>query len=159
MSAEPSKVISMRLALSGFSETWAQCRVVADYIARYAASDRFDPEGLATQISSFVNEVLELSFANHGEGTMGVDVTREEVAVHVSCVFPTNDEVTAAFQRALGGLSSPDIQARHRQGFLALLDAPDPAGAFVEMAAVHGVAPQLTLRDDSLLVSLTIPAE
>ena len=159
MSAEPSKVISMRLALSGFSETWAQCRVVADYIARYAASDRFDPEGLATQISSFVNEVLELSFANHGEGTMGVDVTREEVAVHVSCVLPTNDEVTAAFQRALGGLSSADIRARHRQEFLAFLDAPEPAGAFVEMAAVHGVLPQLTLRDDSLLVSLTIPAE
>lgn len=151
----------MRLALSGFAESWAQSRVVADYVARYSASDRFDPEGLATRISSFVNEVLELAFANHGEGTMVVDVTREDEAIHVACTVPTNPSVTAVFDRALGDLGQPDLLKRHREGFLALLDAPepDPAGAFVEMASVFGLTPSLLRGDDAVVVSLTIPAE
>ncbi len=151
----------MRLALSGFAESWAQSRVIADYVARYAASDRFDPEGLATRISSFVNEVLELCFTNHGEGTMSVDVTREEEAIHVTCRVPTTPEVTAVFEQALGGLGEPDLYKRHCEGFLALLDAPqpDPAAAFVEMASLFGLTPSLTRSDDAVVVALSIPAE
>ncbi len=151
----------MRLSLSGFAESWAQSRVIADYVARYAASDRFDPEGLATRISSFVNEVLELCFTNHGEGTMAVDVTREEDAIHVACGIPTTPEVTAVFEQALGGLGDPELRKKHCEGLLALLDAPqsDPAAAFVEMASLFGLAPSLTRSDDALVVSLSIPAE
>jgi len=151
----------MRLSLSGFAESWAQSRVIADYVARYSASDRFDPEGLATRVSSFINEVLELIFANHGEGTMAVDVTREDEALHVACTVPTTPEVSAVFEHALGDLGRPLLLKRHCEGFLALLDAPelDPAGAFVEMAAVFGLTPSLTRSGDAVVVSLSIPAE
>jgi len=159
MSIEPSRVISMRMALSGFAESWAQCRVVADYVARYSASDRFDAEGLTTRISSFLNEVLELIFANHAAGTMAIDVTREAEAIHIACGLPADAAVIAAFQGALANLDEPSLRTRHREGLLALLDTPSPAGAFIEMAAVHGLAPALTHTDASLVVSLSIPAE
>lgn len=159
MSVAPSRVISLRLALSGFAESWSHCSTVADYLARYAASDRFDPEGLTTRISSFLNEVLELGYRNHCGGTVAIDVTREETAIHVACEVPADDAVAGVFAEALDGLDDPDLRDRHRDGFLALLDDPKPTGAFVEMAAIHGLTPTLQRGDGAVVVTLTIPAE
>ncbi|MEZ4382830.1 MAG: hypothetical protein R3A79_15960 [Nannocystaceae bacterium] len=152
-------MISVRLALSGFAESWSHCSTVADYLARYAASDRFDPEGLTTRISSFLNEVLELGYRSHSAGALAIDVAREDAAIHVRCELPADDAVAEVFAAALCGLDDPDLRDRHRDGFLALLDAPRPAGAFVEMAAIHGLTPTLQRGDGAVVVSLTIPAE
>ena len=183
MTVAPSQVISLRLALAGFAESWSHCGAVADYVARYAASDRFDPEGLTTRLSSFLNEVLELIYANHGadrggakEGppVLAIDVTREESALHVACAhnrldvvrllhvacaLPADDAVASAFERALAGLDDPDLRSRYRDGFDAGLDEARVEAPFLEMAGVHGIAPVLNRSGDHVVVRLTIPAE
>lgn len=164
MTVAPSQVISLRLALAGFAESWSHCGAVADYVARYAASDRFDPEGLTTRLSSFLNEVLELIYSNHGgaqEGppVLAIDVTREESALHVACALPADDAVASAFERALAGLDDPDLRSRYRDGFDAGLDEARVEAPFLEMAGVHGIAPVLNRSGDHVVVRLTIPAE
>lgn len=63
-SAEDSAtpVVTATLSLAGFIDGWIHCQHVADYLARFAASDRFDPAQLTTRLSTYLNEALELVF-------------------------------------------------------------------------------------------------
>lgn len=150
----------MRLELDGFAAAWSHCGDVADYVARFAASDRYDPEGLTTRIASYLNEVLELLFAHHPSGaSLDLVVTREESALHVACTMPTNEALSATMERIFGGLSRSDLRAELRAAIAGYDGVVPPEAAFVEMAGIHGIAPRLTQDGDAVTVSLTIPAE
>ena len=160
MTEAPTRVISLRLELDGFAAAWSHCGDVADYVARFAASDRYDPESLTTRIASYLNEVLELFFAHHSAGaTLDLVVSREESALHVACTMPTNEALSATMERVFGGLSRGDLRAELRAAIEGTHGAPPPEAAFIEMAGVHGIVPRLTLDGDVVTVSLTIPAE
>ncbi|MEZ4449443.1 MAG: hypothetical protein R3B09_08185 [Nannocystaceae bacterium] len=150
----------MRLELDGFAAAWSHCGDVADYVARFAASDRYDPEGLTTRIASYLNEVLELLFAHHpGGASLDLVVTREDNALHVACTMPTNEALTATMERVFQGLSRDDLRSELRSALRGYLDQAPPEAAFIEMSGVHGITPRLTRDGDAVTVSLTIPAE
>lgn len=59
-SAAASRIVEATLSIEGFADAWPHCQHVADFLARFAASDRYDPEQLTTRLSTFLHEALEL---------------------------------------------------------------------------------------------------
>ena len=51
-----SPVVTATISVEGFVDGWIHCQHIADYLARFAASDRFDPAQLTTRLSTYLNE-------------------------------------------------------------------------------------------------------
>lgn len=152
-------VMSVRLALPGFVDSWSHCGGLADFVARYSASDRYDPEGLTTRISSHLDEILEVLFAVVAVGHADVDVHRRDDAVEVACEVPVDDVQSADLVRIFGGLLGRDLRAEYRELLPHLLVEPRPEAAILEMAGLHGVVPAIEVSPGRARITLTIAAE
>jgi len=154
------RVISVRLALPGFAGAWSHCGGLADYLARYAASDRFDPEALTTQLGTYINELLELLVRQgFDRGELCVDLYRRGDALALHLRLPGGREQRAALAAIFAHLDLPDLDAAYRARLPLLTSAPHPADPLLELAAVFGVRPVLEDSDEHLHLTLTVPAE
>lgn len=152
-------VMSVRLALPGFVDSWSHCGGLADFVARFAASDRYDPEGLTTRISSHLDEILEVLFGVVAVGHADVDVHRRDDAVEVACDVPVDDAQSAELARIFRGLEGRDLRAEYRELLPHLLVEMRPEAAILEMAGLHGVVPVLEVAPGRARITLTIAAE
>jgi hypothetical protein len=154
------RVISLRLALPGFAGAWSHCGGLADYIARYAASDRYDPEGLTTQLATYINELLELlTRQGFSRGELGVHVHRQGEALAVRLRLPGDPAQLSALAQLFAHLDAPDLEAAYRARLPHLTGAPHPADPLLELAAVFGVRPVLEASEGHLEITLTVAAE
>ena len=158
--AESSPVVRASFSMQGFMAGWMQCRHVADYLARFAASDRFDPERLTTRLSTYLNEALELVFRSApGPGQLVVTIHRrhDHLQVTLACPVTADDRMRRSVRRASGA----EAAANYRRGLVDLLrpaddghapparedpDAWEADAGLLELVALHGII--LALDDD-----------
>lgn len=154
----PSPILTLRISVRGLYDSWTHCQRLADYIARFVASDRFDPEQLTTRLSTYLNEVLEYVFrARPGEGEIVVEVGRTAEHLVAELSVPTDDALAARLRDDLARAAQPDARARYEREFQAMLAQPPAHAGLLELVALHGV--RLDLRQDSAVsvIVLTLP--
>ena len=165
-----SPVVTASFSIQGFVDGWIHCQHVADYLARFAASDRFDPEQLTTRLSTYLNEALELVFRCHepagpraGELVIAIHRGSDRLQIELRCPLAGGgDRLRRSVERAAG----PEVAAAYRRDFAALLtadaddDAEEEAG-LLELVALHGITLALDGADgaDAVVLCMTVPHE
>lgn len=156
----PSPIITLRISARGLYDSWTHCQRLADYVARFAASDRFDPEQLTTRLSTYLNEVLEYVFrarADDGDVVVGVSRTPEHLLVELT--MPAGDGLRERLRRDFSRVSQPDAAARYAAEFRATLDHPRADAGLLELVALHGVALALREEPAHCVIVLSVPHE
>ncbi|MBK9755446.1 MAG: hypothetical protein IPO88_18440 [Nannocystis sp.] len=137
-------VVTATLSIAGFIDGWIHCQHVADYLARFAASDRFDPAQLTTRLSTYLNEALELVFRSQpippapgapGEIVVAIHRLPDRLQVELRCPAgpaadldshadpsgaPAGPGVTR-LRRGMRRAAEPDAAAAYRRDFSQLL--------------------------------------
>ncbi len=165
---ERSPVVTASLSVEGFVDGWIHCQHLADYLARFAASDRFDPAQLTTRLSTYLNEVLELVFRSEAPTAAATPATSAiVVAIHrlpdrlqVEIQCPTSERLCRSVRRA----TEPDAAAAFRRDFADLLRQQPDGSAVVddgllELVALHGIGLELHEADETVLLRMTVPHE
>jgi hypothetical protein len=161
-----SPVVTATISVEGFVDGWIHCQHIADYLARFAASDRFDPAQLTTRLSTYLNEVLELVFrsetaaATPAPGTIVVAIHRLPDRLQVELRCPPSERLRRSVRRA----TEPDAAATFRREFADLLrsqpDGADAADAgLLELVALHGIGLELHEAGDTVVLRMTVPHE
>jgi hypothetical protein len=162
-------VVTATLSVDGFVDGWTHCQHVADYLARFAASDRFDPAQLTTRLSTYLNEVLELVYRSEppaGDVVVAIYRLPERLQVEVRCPLASAadgaDRLAGAerLRRSVRRASDPAAAATYRRGFLELLDGDhDGDAGLLELVALHGIKLELREASDAMVVRLQVPHE
>ncbi len=165
-------MVRASFSMQGFMDGWLHCQHVADYLARFASSDRFDPEQLTTRLSTYLNEALELVFRSApGPGELVVTIHRQHdrLDVALACPIAGDDRMRRSVRRA----TEADAVASYRRGFVDLLARPEglapPASedlaaweadaGLLELVALHGITLALHEPGDALVLRMTVPHE
>ena len=170
-------VVRASFSMQGFMDGWLHCRHVADYLARFASSDRFDPEQLTTRLSTYLNEALELVFRSApGPGELVVTIHRQHdrLEVALACPLAGDDRMRRSVRRA----TEADAVAAYRRGFVDLLARSEAGRAppasedlatseaeweadagLLELVALHGITLALHEPGDALVLHMTVPHE
>ncbi len=175
---EASPVVTATLSTRGFVDGWSHCQHVADYLARFAASDRFDPEQLTTRLSTYLNEVLELVFraatgrSEPGDLVIAIHRLPDRLQVEFRCPVDADSEGAARLRRSVRRATEPDAAALYRRSFADLLaagagegDPGEPAedgdgdAGLLELVALHGITLALREASDAVVLSMTVPHE
>jgi len=182
-------VVTATLSIAGFVDGWIHCQHVADYLARFAASDRFDPAQLTTRLSTYLNEALELVFRSQpaspapgASGDIVLTIRRlpDRLLLELRCPAAPDDPTNPAepggdpaarassgvgrLRRSLRRAADPDPAAAYRRDFSRLLrdETPDSAGAdagLLELVALHGIGLELREGGDAVVLRLIVPHE
>lgn len=161
--AAASPVVSASLTVRGLADDWAHCQQVADYLARFAASDRFDPEQLTTRLSTYLNEVLELVLRSEpGEGAVVITVERAADRLQIAVAVPAGRDGGEYLRSSMRAAAEPDVAAAYRRSFAAQVQAGDDEGVGVgllELIALHGIKLGLREAEGGLVLSMIVPHE
>ncbi|MCY1063082.1 hypothetical protein [Nannocystis sp. SCPEA4] len=156
----PSPILTLRISVRGLYDSWTHCQRLADYIARFVASDRFDPEQLTTRLSTYLNEVLEYVFrARPSDGEIVVEVGRTDEHVIAELTMPADEALAARLRDDLGRVSQPDARARYEAEFQAMLTRAPAEAGLLELVALHGVELGLREAGGASVIVLTVPHE
>lgn len=154
-------ILTLRLTERGLYDRWDHCQGLAGYAARFAASDRFDPEQLTTRLASSLNEVLEYVFRARpgGEGEVALHIVRNDTQTVVEVALPTDPALAERLRSEFERLALPDARERYAAGFQAMLAGAPAEAGLLELVALHGVT--LSLRDDAgaATILLSLPHE
>jgi hypothetical protein len=138
--ASSGLIISANFSVTGFSKRWSHCHQMANFLARYASAHKDDPERTATLLSTFLNELLEGIYRNHGpSGDINLTLRWNNRRINVTAEVPVNDESTKFYVHAVQLLSQPDPMAWYREQLER--DVPDndiTALGLLELAVVYG---------------------
>lgn len=156
----PSPILTLRISVRGLYDSWTHCQRLADYIARFVASDRFDPEQLTTRLSTYLNEVLEYVFrARPSEGEIVVEVGRTDEHVIAELTIPTDEALAQRLRDDLGRVAPADARARYEAEFESMILRPPAEVGLLELVALHGVELALREGDGVGVIVLTVPHE
>ncbi|HEY8376039.1 MAG TPA: hypothetical protein VIK91_06095 [Nannocystis sp.] len=157
-SAGPTPILTLRVSVRGLYDSWSHCHQLADYIARFVASDRFDPEQLTTRLSTYLNEVLEYIFrARPGTGEIVVTVGRTSEHIVAELAVPSDEALAARLRDDLEQAARPDARARYEAELAALPTEPRPGTGLLELVALHGVRLDLRQEPAVSVIVLTVP--
>lgn len=171
-----SPVVTATLSIAGFIDGWIHCQHVADYLARFAASDRFDPAQLTTRLSTYLNEALELVFrsspaatspaATEAAGDIVVAIHRLPDRLQVELRCPAAGE---RLRRSVRRATEPDAAVAYRRDLAQLLhgapeepsEAADADDGLLELVALHGIGLELIEPPaaDAIILRMTVPHE
>lgn len=143
--AAPLPIVSLRISARGLHDSWAHCRMLADYVAAFASSDCTDPEQLAPRLSNYVHELLEYVFHPPApDGDVEVGVARSPERLLVELALPARDDLRDRLRRDVARAAGPapdddlagllELVVRHRVG-LALRE--EPARCVVALSVPH----------------------
>ncbi len=166
-------VVTATLSVAGFIDGWIHCQHVADYLARFAASDRFDPAQLTTRLSTYLNEALELVFRSTPVATSTAAAGHITVAIHrlpdrlqVELRCPAASE---RLRRSVRRATEPDAAVAYRRDLAQLLrgapgEPSEPADAddgLLELVALHGIGLEIVEPPaaDAIILRMTVPHE
>lgn len=171
-------VVTATLSVAGFIDGWIHCQHVADYLARFAASDRFDPAQLTTRLSTYLNEALELVFRSDSSpkphpdapasltpathtGEIVIAIHRLPGSLQVEMRCPAASE---RLRRSVRKAAEADAAATYRRHRADLLRGePDQEAAaddgLRERVALHGIGLDLHETRDAVVLRMTVPHE
>lgn len=155
-----SPIITLKLSAAGLYDSFSHCQKLADYIARFAGSDRFDPEQLTTRLSTYLNEVIEYVFrARPADGEIVVEVGRTAEHIVVELTLPTDLALAERLRGDFVRVAAPDARARYAADFQAMLDRPPADAGLLELVALHGVTLALREAASVSVIVVTVPHE
>jgi hypothetical protein len=158
-------VVSATLSLRSFVDAWPHCQHVADFLARFAASDRFDPEQLTTRLATYLHEVLELVFRSHGDpeqagaGDLVIAIGRRGDRLELDVVVPVDAVAGKHLRRSVRPVGGADPTAAYRAGFVAAVRGEGDGAGLLELVALHGIAVAVADAGDIITLTLTVPHE
>jgi hypothetical protein len=165
-----TRVVSATLSLGGFVAAWPHCQHVADFLARFAASDRYDPEQLTTRLATYLHEVLELVCRSHADGepepgeaadlVVAVHRNRERLELTLTIPGPAGAGPGERLRRGVRRLGERDLAAAYRDAFTAAAagEVDDGAG-LLELVALHGITVSVVDAGDAVALTLAVPHE
>lgn len=152
----PHRVAEVSFSLRDF----ARCQQLADYLSRLAAADDRDQERRASQLSSQVNELLELAYALGADGErLSLAVSGGPTGSQFALSIPASEERSARYHATLAPALAPDAAEAYRAALPSLWRAPGPGVGLWELVAVHGAALSLVPAAGALQLTLTTPHE
>ncbi len=158
-----SRVVAATLELRGLVDSWPHCQHVADFLARFAASDRFDPEQLTTRLATYLHEVLELVRRCHAAGAARGDLVitlgRRGDRLQLDVAVPVDEAAGDRLRRSVRRASAADPAAAYRAEFAAAIAGDDEDAGLLELVALHGVTCTAIDAGDVLTLSLSVPHE
>ncbi len=159
-----SPVVKATLSLDGFIDGWRHCHELADYLARFAASDRFDPAQLTTRLSTYLNEVLELLFHTHKQapaahGHVVIEIRRQADRLYVEIAVPTADDNPLLRETLRQAVTSASPEDYRREFLEPQAAACGTSAGLRELVALHGIAIELRETDTTFTLRLTVPHE
>jgi len=156
-------VVAATLELRGLVDSWPHCQHVADFLARFAASDRFDPEQLTTRLASYLHEVLELvrrcHAASEARGDLVITLGRRADRISLDVAVPVDEAAGDRLRRSVHRACGPDPAAAYRIEFAAAIAGDDEDAGLLELVALHGVTCAAVEAGDVLTLSLSVPHE
>lgn len=152
-------MVSAALSLRGFADAWPHCQHVAEFLARFAASDRYDPEQLTTRLATYLHEVLELIQRCHtaedpGVGDLAIAVSRRGDRLVLDVAVPVEPAPGERLRRSVARACAEEPAAAYRSGFAAAIRGDDDGAGLLELVALHGLG--LAVRDAADVVTLTL---
>lgn len=157
--AAASSVVRATLGLRGFVDAWPHCQHVADYMARFAASDRYDPEQLTSRLATYLHELLELVQRCHdaddpARGDLVVAISRHGDRLRLAVEVAADAAVGDRLRRSLRRAAAPAPAATYRAAFAAIVGGDDDGAGLLELVALHGV--DFSCDDAGAVVRMTL---
>ena len=152
-------VVAVQFSANGFADNWLHCQQLADFLARVAASDRYDSEHHATLFSHFLNELLEVVFRLHAPGReifVHVFKTGDELLIELR--IPIDPETEQAYHDLFGALGDGDTREflrKHIQKIPA--KGPQHETAFLELAGIYHMKIDLQSEASERTLVLSMP--
>ncbi|MBL9099719.1 MAG: hypothetical protein JNL82_02110 [Myxococcales bacterium] len=173
-----ARIVEATLSIADFADAWPHCRHVADFLARFAASDRYDPEQLTTRLSTFLHEALELVLRSRGPrpaadatepasthladqhaGDLVVAIHRRGDRLELALAVPAGGAAGEALRRSVRRAAAPDAAAAYRAGFAAAIDGDEDGVGLLELVAHHGLELGVDDTAERLALTLRVPHE
>ncbi len=152
-------VVAVQFSANGFADNWLHCQQLADFLARVAASDRFNSEHHATLFSHFLNELLELVFRLHAPGReifVHVFKTGDELLIELR--IPIDPETEQAYQELFGALGEGDTREFLRKHIQKIPGrGPQRETAFLELAGIYHMKLDLQSAASERTLVLSMP--
>jgi len=156
-------VVVATLELRGLVDSWPHCQHVADFLARFTASDRFDPEQLTTRLATYLHEVLELVRRCHAAGAargdLVIELGRRGDRLQIAVAVPVDEAAGERLRRSVRRASASDPAATYRAEFAAAIAGEDEGTGLLELVALHGVACTVVDAGAVITVALSVPHE
>ena len=141
-------IVAAKFTVNGFARQWGHCHLLANYLARFVSANEADPERHATQLSTFVNELLEVVFRNHGEdGEIEVIFRKRARHVVLQVTVPVAEQHRMFYRMAVKVVGQPDLKGWFRARIEDPSDGEDPMLGLLELVAVYTCT--LTLAEPS----------
>jgi len=148
-------IVAAKFTVNGFARQWGHCHLVANYLARFVSANEADPERHATQLSTFVNELLEVVFRNHGDdGEIEVIFRKHVRQVVLQLAIPVADQHRMFYRMAVKMVNQPDLKGWFRARLQDPADGEDPMLGLLELVAVYRCTLALTEPAGSNRLSL-----
>lgn len=155
-----SPILTLRLSVRGLCDGRDHSHRLADFIGRFVASDRFDPEPLTTRLSTYLDEVFEhVIQARPGAGDLVVEVGRTAEHVLAELTLAADDALARRLREDLGQVARQDADAGHELECRPTRPGSPAAARLLDLAARHGVALTLRERPGACVIVLAVPHE
>lgn len=133
-------LIRVDLCAGDFTADWHQCDRLANYLARTVSSDRSDTFLHANLLSTALNELFEIAFAQHQlGGKIACELLRSGSADRVDLTIPVTPAQRAFYQKQVGYIHSGNVTGLYTKALLGEADA-DTAVGLLELAADYGAS-------------------
>lgn len=155
---EAKPVLEIRVSTNGLCASWLHCQLIADFAARFSCSNYFDSQRYASQVSSVLNELLEVAHRLHqpaGELRLEV-VQQQQQALALYVHIPVDEHQRARYRALFDALAQAGPELRSQ--LLPPLAAEVPErSALVELVAIYGYPLELRNHPDDTHVTLVAP--
>ena len=153
------QLLEVSMSISDFASEWLHCDRISSYIARIVSHNRADSLLYANLLSSALNELLEIVFANHGpEGQLRCRISRAGPRDLIELRLPCDDKTLQFYNVAAARLGRPDVDEIYR-GALFSPGAQDPHLGLFEVAVDYQARISIQADADCLTLSAEMAIE
>ncbi len=138
LSSDACSLIQMDLEVVAFAADWKHCDQVANYMARAVSFDRADTFLYSNQLSTVLNELLEIAFYQHRVvGALRCTLFRDGPLDRIEMRIPVDALQSEFYRNATAAAQSPDVAELYTRSLLGE-GVPEHLSGFLELAADYG---------------------
>lgn len=142
-----SLLVELDLETAAFAADWNHCDQIANYLAQLVSHDRRDSFLYANLLSTVLNELLEVVYAQHAPtGAVKCALAREAQTDRIALTIPVESDARSFYERSVAATQNPAVTESYTRALLGE-EPPDRALGFLELAANYGA--RLTLAESA----------
>jgi hypothetical protein len=154
--ASMSPLVEIDLETASFAADWNHCDQIANYLAQLVSHDRRDSFLYANLLSTVLNELLEVVYAQHNPtGALKCTLAREGQSDRIALTIPVHDDARAFYERSVSATQSEAVAESYTRTLLGEAP-PDRALGFLELAANYGARLSINQNAASSEIHLTV---